>query len=92
MNEDKLRALQLNSAIEMGQHKRIKAIKRAADMSGYTKETFIREMNGLYYHIEYRAKVAMQILEVGEEGMTGKMLSELFDYCNQKIKEYLAII
>jgi hypothetical protein len=73
-------------------YKRADAIKVAAGMSSYTRETFQISVAGLYGHIAYRAKIAAQLLESGNEGEAGKYLNELFDYCNQIIKEYLAIL
>jgi hypothetical protein len=83
---------QQHSAINADHFKRMEAVKAAAGMSGYTRETFQISSAGLYSHLEYRAKVAMQLLESGNEGEAGRLLNELFDYCNQKIKDYLAIL
>ena len=80
------------SAIDMQRHNRMEAAQRAAGMVGYTKESYQQMAAGLHSLIEYRAQVAIQLLRLGSsEGEAAKALTELLEYCNVQIKEYLAI-
>lgn len=78
-------------AIDMVKHKRKEAVENAMYMGSAGIDHFKQTMNGLYQLICYRAEVAKQIMMGCSETET-KALDELFDYCNNQIKEYLAIL
>ena len=78
--------------IDKEHYNRMQTAERAAGMKGYSKESYRQMTAGLHSLIEYRAQVAIRLLQYGSsEGEATKALKELFDYCNAQIKEYLAI-
>lgn len=79
------------SAIDMAKYKRQEAVEHAMYMGGAGQEHFQQAMSGLYRLITYRAEVAKQLKKAGSE-VEVKALEELFDYCNNQLKEYLAIL
>ena len=77
-------------AIDMAKYKRQEAVEHAMYMGAAGEEHFRQTMNGLYRLITYRAEVAKQLKKAGSD-IEAKALEELFDYCNNQLKEYLAI-
>lgn len=78
-------------AIDMAAYKRREAIEQAMYMGGAGQEHFQQTMNGLYRLVCYRAEVAKQLKKAASE-VEVKALEDLFDYCNNQLKEYLAIL
>lgn len=78
-------------AIDMAAYKRREAVEHAMYMGGAGEEHFRQTMNSLYRLVAYRAEVAKQLKKAGSE-VEIKALEELFDYCNNQLKEYLAIL
>ena len=79
------------SAIDIAKYKRQEAIEKAMNMGGAGVEHFLQTVNGLDRLVTYRAEVAKQLKKTGSE-VEAKALEELFDYCNNQLKDYLAIL
>ena len=77
-------------AIDMAKYKRQESIEKSMYMGASGEDHFRQYMGGLYRLVTYRAEVAKQLNKVGSD-IEAKALEELFDYCNNQIKEYLAI-
>lgn len=77
-------------AIDMNKYQRQQAIERASYMGSSGEDHFRQYMGGLFRLVTYRAEVAKQLKKAGGD-FEFKALEELFDYCNNQIKEYIAI-
>jgi hypothetical protein len=78
-------------AIDMGKYKRHESIEKSMYMGASGEDHFRQYMSGLYRLVTYRAEVAKQLKKAGGE-FEAKALEDLFDYCNNELKEYLAIL
>ena len=76
--------------IDMARYKRGESVEKSMYMGDNGEDHFRQYMGGLYRLVTYRAEVAKQLKRAGGD-IEMKALEELFDYCNNQIKEYLAI-